>query len=169
MSIITIVLPILVELMDLLNSVINFLFQMTLLRWWTSLLASQIMVLTVLLFWFFLFLLMLVFVLQWLSLHWEILILFLSQFPLTFHHIHNGTPRFMALLMTVLLLIGTVYVITWEMFHGRISLNSVLLLQLGNFVNGLRLNWCIYPTLKLSGQTSLISMVFICMCCCHSS
>ena len=28
---------------------------------------------------------MLVFVLQWLSLHWEILIMLLSQFPLTFH------------------------------------------------------------------------------------
>ena len=35
-----------------------------------------------------LFLLMLVFVLQWLSLHWEILVM-LSQFPLTFQQIHN--------------------------------------------------------------------------------
>ena len=40
--------------------------------------------LTVLLFWIYLFLLMLVFVLQWLFLHWEILIMFLSQIPLTF-------------------------------------------------------------------------------------
>ena len=32
-----------------------------------------------------LFLLMLVFVLQWLSLHWKILIMLLSQFPLAFH------------------------------------------------------------------------------------
>ena len=38
------------------------------------------MILTVLLFWIYLFLLTLVFVLKWLSLHWEILIL-LSQFP----------------------------------------------------------------------------------------
>ena len=38
------------------------------------------------------FLLMLVFVLQWLSLHEEIM--FLSQFPLTFHQIHNGIPHF---------------------------------------------------------------------------
>ena len=45
---------------------------------------------------FDLFLLMLVFVLQWLSLHWEILILLLSQFPLTFHQIINGIPRFIA-------------------------------------------------------------------------
>ena len=31
------------------------------------------------------FLLMLVFVLQWLSYHWEILVMLLSQFRLTFH------------------------------------------------------------------------------------
>ena len=39
------------------------------------------------------FLLTLVFVLQWLSRHWEILIM-LSQFPLTFRRIHNRMPRF---------------------------------------------------------------------------
>ena len=43
------------------------------------------MILIVLLFWIYLFLLTLVFVLRWLSLHWEILIMLLSQFPLTFH------------------------------------------------------------------------------------
>ena len=58
--------------------------QMTLLKWLTFLLRSQIVILIVLLFWIYLFLLMLVFVLQWLSLHWEILIMLLSQFPLTF-------------------------------------------------------------------------------------
>ena len=41
-----------------------------------------------------LFLLMLVFVLQWLSLYWEIAIMLLSQFPFAFHQIHNGMPRF---------------------------------------------------------------------------
>ena len=78
---------------------------------------------------FGLFLLMLVFVQQWLSCHWEILIMLLSQYPLTFHHIHNGMPHFIALLMTLLMLIGAVFLIIWEMFHGRISLNSVPLLQ----------------------------------------
>ena len=43
--------------------------QMTLLRWLTFLLGSQTVILRVLLFWIYLFLLMLVFVLQWLSLH----------------------------------------------------------------------------------------------------
>ena len=45
---------------------------------------------------FFFFFLMLVFVLQWLSLHWEILIMLLSQFPLTFYQFHNGMPCFIA-------------------------------------------------------------------------
>ena len=80
MSIIRTGLPILVELIDLVNSVIIFLSQMTLLRWLTFLLGSQTVILIVLLFWIYLFLLMLVFVLQRLSLHWEILIMLLSQF-----------------------------------------------------------------------------------------
>ena len=43
-----------------------------------------------------LFLLRLVFVLQWLSIHWESLIMLLSHFPLTFQLIHNGMPHFIA-------------------------------------------------------------------------
>ena len=56
---------------------------MTLLSWLTFLLESLTVTLTVLLFWNYFFLLTLAFVLQWLSLHWEIPII-LSQFPLTF-------------------------------------------------------------------------------------
>ena len=81
-------LPILVELIDLVNSAIIFLSQTTLLRWLTFLLRSQTVILIVLLFWIYFFLLMLVFVLQCLSFYWEILII-LSRFPLTFHRIHN--------------------------------------------------------------------------------
>ena len=103
-------LPILVGLIDLVNYVIIFLSQTTLLRWLTFLLASQAVILTVLFFWISFFLLTLVFVLQWLSLHWEILML-LPQFPLTFDHIHNGMPRFIAQLMTILVLIRTVFLI----------------------------------------------------------
>ena len=67
--------------------------------------------------------------------HWEILIMLLSHFPLTFHQIHNGMPRLIAEFMTILVLFGAVFVIIWEMFHGSISLNSVLLLLLVNFVS----------------------------------
>ena len=41
--------------------------------------------------------------------------------------------------MTILVLIRTVFVIIWGIFHGRISLNSVLLLLLVNFMSGFRL------------------------------
>ena len=89
-SIIRTSLPIPVELIDLVNSVIIFLPQMTLLKWLTFLRGSQTVILIVLLFWTYFFLLMLVILLQWFFLHWEILIVLLSQFPLTLHQIHNG-------------------------------------------------------------------------------
>ena len=82
------------------------------------------LILTVLLFWIYFFLVTLVFVRQWLSPHLEILIMLLSQFPYTSHYIHNRMPRFIELLKTILLLVGTVFVIIWEMFHVRISLDS---------------------------------------------
>ena len=109
-SIIRTGLPILVELIDLVKSVIIYLSEMTLLRWLTFLLESQTVILIVLLFWIYFFLLALVFVLQWLSLHWEILIV-LPQFPLIFHQIHKGMPCFIAQFMTILMLIGMVFVI----------------------------------------------------------
>ena len=55
------------------------------------------------------FLQTLVFVLQWLSIHWKILIMLLSQFPLTFHQVCSRMPHFIASLMTILLLIGMVF------------------------------------------------------------
>ena len=104
---------------------------MTLLRWLTFLLGSQTVIFIVLLFWIYFFLLMLVFALQWLSLHWEILIMLLSQFLLTFDHIDNGMPHFIALLVTILVLIWTVFVIIWEMFYAGVysSTNWRLLYQ----------------------------------------
>ena len=41
----------------------------------------------------------------------EILIMLLSQFPLTFHQIYNGMPHFITQLMTILVVIGTVFMI----------------------------------------------------------
>ena len=104
-------LPILVELIDLVNSVVIFLSKTTLPRWLTFLLESLTAILTVLLFWIYFFLLMIVFVLQWLSLHWEILTMLLSHFPLTFHDIHNMKPHFITLPLTILVLIGMVFLI----------------------------------------------------------
>ena len=71
-SIIRTGLPILVELIDLVSYVIICLSQTTLLRWLTFLVGSQAVILTVLFFWISFFLLTVLFVLQWLSLHLEI-------------------------------------------------------------------------------------------------
>ena len=122
------------ELLDLANFA-SFLSQMTLLRLLTFLLDSLFMSLRVLLFWVYFFFLMLVFVLQWLCLYWEILIM-LCQFPLTFYQTHSRMPHFIAELMTIFMLIRMVFLIIWEMFYGRISINSVLLLLLVNLMSG---------------------------------
>ena len=90
----------------------------------------------------------------WLSLHWEVLIMLSSQFPLTFHQTQNKIPHFTSLLMTILVLIGIIFVIIWDMFHGKISLNSVLLLLLVNFVSGFTLE-LMYISLIISIRSSL--------------
>ena len=125
-----------------------------LLRWVTFLLGSQTVILTVLLFWLYFFLLILLFVVQWLFHHWEILIMFFCQFPLTFYHIHNGISCFIALLMSILVLIGMVFVIIWETFHGRMSLTSVLLLLVVNFFSVFRLE-LMYISLIVCIRSSL--------------
>ena len=147
-------LPILVKLTNLVNSIIIFLSQVTLLRWLTFLLGCQAVILIVLLFWMYFLLLMLVFVLQWPSRHLEILIMLLSQFPLTFHQIPNWISPFTVQLMAILVLVGTVFVIIREMFQGRISLNLVLLPVLVNFVSGFWLK-LIYISLIENIRSSL--------------
>ena len=120
---------------------------MTLLRWLTFLLGSLTVTLTVLIFQISLFLMMLLFVLQWLFRHWEILIM-LSQFPLTFHQTQSRVPHFIAQLVAILEGTGAVFGIIQEMSHGRISLNSVLLVLLKNFVSGLTLEFMYISLIK---------------------
>ena len=67
MSIIRTGLPNLMELIDLMNSVIIFVSQMTLSRWLMFLLRSQTVILSVLLFWISFFLLAVVLVPPWLT------------------------------------------------------------------------------------------------------
>ena len=52
------------------------------------------------------------------------------------------------------MLIRMVFVITWEIFHGRISLNSAFLLLLANFLGGFRLK-LMYISLNVSTTSSL--------------
>ena len=69
----------------------------------------------------------------------RILIIWLSQFPMTFHQTQNSLIQFTAKLMTILVLVGMIFMIIWEIFHGKKSLHSEILLLLVNFVGGFRL------------------------------
>ena len=62
-----------------------------------------------------------------LCIFWEILPMLLSQFPLTFLQTKRRTPLFIVKLMTILVQIGMIFMINWEMFHGKTSLNLMLL------------------------------------------
>ena len=114
---------------------------MTLLRWLTFILGSLTVTLTVLLFWIYL------------SSDPRIcsimtfsplgILMWLSQFPMTFHQTQYIMIHFITKFMTILELIGMV-VIIWEMLCWRISLNSMLVLLLVNFVSGFRLE-LMYP------------------------
>ena len=100
------------ELLYLVNSAIVFLSQKALLRWLTFLLGSQTDSQSPAL-------LNLSsdasFCSTMVFLHWEILIMLFSQFPLTFHQIHNGMSRFITQFMTSLVLTGMVFVIIcWD-------------------------------------------------------
>ena len=152
-----------VELIDLTNSVIIsndlILFQMTLLKWLTFLFGYLTVTLTVLLFWIYFFLLTLVFVLQRLSIHSKILTMLLPQFPVTFKQTQNGTGPFHHI----------AFHYSSADWVKRDVPCSVLLLLLVNFMCGSCCNLWIDPSLKVLGQSSLIPMVFSCLCCCHSS
>ena len=68
----------------------------------------------------------------------------LSQFPSTFHQTQNGMPCFMAQLMTILVLIGMVFLIIREMLHGMISLKWVILLLLARFCEWVQVEIGVY-------------------------
>ena len=68
--------------------------------------------------------------------------------------------HFIAELMTILVLIGTVFLIILKMLHGWISLNSVLLLLLVNFVSGFRLE-LMYISLIACIRSSLTHLLFL--------
>ena len=131
--------PVLVDLKGLINSAVTALSQMALLKQLTSQLESLTVTFTVLLFWIYLFLLTLVFVLQQLSLQWEILIILLSQFPLNFFETQKEIVLSITQVMTKIVQIRIVFLIILEMLYGWISLDSVLLRLVLNFARGSRL------------------------------
>ena len=75
----------------------------------------------------------------------------------SFHSLSNNLKTgcsFSSHSLTILVLIWIVFVIIWETFLVRISLNSVLLLLLLNFVSGFRLE-LMYVSLIVSIRSSL--------------
>ena len=80
----------------------------------TFLLGSLTVTLTVVFFWIYLFLLMLVFVVQLLSLYWKILIMLLSQFPLTFCELKMRCPISLHNLWLFLCWVGQMRDVSWE-------------------------------------------------------
>ena len=75
---------------------------------------------------------------------------------------------FIAQFTALLVLIGAVVVIIWEMFHGRVYLNSCFCCWYWTLSVGPGWKWCVYPSL-ISGQAWFISMVFSRLYCCNSS
>ena len=141
---------------------------MTLLRWLTFLLGFQTVILIVLLFWISFFLLALVFFLLWL--HWEILIILLSQFPLTSHQIHNGMSQF--------------YRIAYDYFHDDwdglldhlrgVSWEDIFKLSasaaVSEFYEWVQVGIDVYiPHGKYQVKPYSSPWFFSFLCCCHSS
>ena len=106
---------------------------------------------------------------QWLSLHWKksktsvavsgsIAFSSNSKGHAPFHHWYDYSC-----------VDWRVFVIIWELFHERISLNSKPRQLLLNFVSRLRLE-LLYISFTANIRSSLIQpMVFYGQCCCHGS
>ena len=78
---------------------------------------------------------------------------------LSFHskvETQKGTLLSIVVLTTIIMLTGTVLVIIWETFHGRISLKLVLLLLVLNFVSGSTLE-LIYLSLIIKTSSRFIN------------
>ena len=139
---------------------------MTLLRWLTFLLGSLTLNVTVLPSWISFFVLTIVFILQWLSLHWEIQ----SQFPLPLQQTQNEMPHFIVQLDYSHANWGTLHNhlrdAAWEDIFKHTG--SAVASEFCDKVQ-VKIVWFIYPSLQVSGQIPLISVVFSCLCCYHSS
>ena len=160
-------LPILVELIYLVNSIIDFLSQRTLLRRLTLLLGPLFVTLSVLLSWIFFFSDANVCSTMTLSI-WELCSCCCVRFHRLSFILERDVP-FNRISFDYLVLIGMVFVIIWEMFLGRTSLIMMILL-LGNFVRKFRLELMyiinyVWSVIVKSGQASLIYMVFNCLRC----
>ena len=132
------------------NSSITFLSQTTSIRWLTSLLGSQTVIVTALLFWTCFFLQTLVISTVDISLLWEILIMLLFQFLLTFLQTQNVMLLFNVQLLIIHLLIG-------DCLGYHLRDVPCPELWLPNFLIGSRLQ-LIYVSLTVDIRSSLIDL-----------
>ena len=157
--------PILMELIDLVNSIIIFLSQMTLLRWLTILLGSQTVILIVLFLWIYFSLdssicSTMAFPLFGNSDHLVVSISIdfpsNSQRDSPFHHIAYDYSR-----------------ADWDSFCGHYrDVPCKDIFKLGasaassEFCEWVQVGMIYISLIEISGQASLISLVFSCLCCC---
>ena len=99
--------------------------------------------------WNFTCLLTLLFVLQWLSLYWEMLIMFLCQFPLAFLQTQSEMLFCIPFFLNKLTLIGMVFLIILEMFHGAIYKLLRFCCCCWILWVGPGRNWCLRSSLKI--------------------
>ena len=118
----------------------------------------------------FFLLTLLVLILKWLSLNWEILLMWLSQFPLTFLQTQKKDGPFLCIAYGYSLadwdgLCNLLRDVPWKSnFQCSASAAS------SEFCEWFQVRiWCINLSLQISGQASLTSMVFSCFCCCRHS
>ena len=73
--------------------------------------------------------------------------------------------------LIILMLIGKIFVMIWEILHGRIHLNSVflVLLLLLNFASRCRLELMLYSSSKIFGQPLCCLYCLRCLSCCYCS
>ena len=160
-------LPILVELIDLVNSVIIFLSQMTLLRWLTFLCRSQTVILIALLFLTYFFLLTLVFVMTFppLGISDHVFVSVSIGFPSNSQQ--DALFHCMAYDYSCADWDGLcdhVRDVPWEDMFKLVASAAA-----SEFCEWVWLGTDVYIPQKIPVEASFISIVFSCLFCCHNS
>lgn len=122
------------------------------------------MMLTALVFWVYSYILTIVFVLQWSSLHHIILIKTIALVSLDFSSNSKRDAIFHLKSLIIFVLVQMTFVFSWKMFPGRISLMYLLLLLLvPKILNVSRWKWLCIPRIK-SIIASFISWFLVAFC-----
>ena len=119
------------------------------------------MILIFQLFWTYSFLITLVFALQGCSHHCKSLVMLLSQFPLALIQTQNGMLLFTVQPMTILVLIGMVFMIISEMISSILQLGTPVTAT--EFYKRVKMETAESLIANISGQVPFISRIFSCL------